>query len=395
MKLHHREPDVLKPVTGDLPRTFSTAELLTSDAVRERLVELEEDLGASVYTEALYLLGALRLGPALAKRHWNRLLEHQREMSRRLDREVDVRIAAAEYLLALNREEDEPSPIELRVARQATDATRDSLTGLVAAGHFRRVLEDLVERARVERQRLALAILSVDHLESSFAPHSSTCEPANADWIFRALSWILVGQLRSTDVLARYGENAFAIVLPGANRKDALSTCERLLLAIQNDFALVPELDNSGELGFSIGLAAFELDGDNAKDLLAAAEEALFRSRSLGGGQVSSSTVEKRGEPRFEIAVEGELQSLAAPRPLSTVNLSLSGLRFRTDSGLSTGEIFRFQLSPGAARQRIEGVAEVRRSESAADGFSIAAEIIHMREESREALRDLLDGAKR
>ena len=87
-----------------------------------------------------------------------------------------------------------------------------------------------------------------------------------------ASTWL--GLLRDTDVLARYGGDEFAVVLPDCPGQKATEIVERL------------STSNAEDSSCSVGVAC-ALPGDEAQDLIARADHALYQAKAHGGGRVA------------------------------------------------------------------------------------------------------------
>jgi diguanylate cyclase (GGDEF)-like protein len=93
----------------------------------------------------------------------------------------------------------------------------------------------------------------------------------------------LTAHLRQCDLLARFGGEEFAILLPSVTAEEATSTAERLRSAVQ---ACPIEVDGAqAYVTVSIGIAT--LDSQTAPEtLLASADLALYAAKNAGRNQV-------------------------------------------------------------------------------------------------------------
>ncbi len=144
-------------------------------------------------------------------------------------------------------------------------ARTDSLTGLPN----RRAWEDLLHRelayARRSRHPLSLAILDLDR----FKTYNDTLGHQAGDRLLKvaAASWRSV--LREVDVLARWGGEEFAVLLPACSQHDAVALVERLRLATPDGQTC------------SAGIATW--DGmEAAESLVGRADQALYAAKSAG-----------------------------------------------------------------------------------------------------------------
>lgn len=167
-------------------------------------------------------------------------------------------------------------------ARLLHEARHDSLTGLPN----RSVAEDRLEQAlaRAHRTRKAFALFCID-LDGFKMINDERGHDAG-DEILRSVSQRLRSGLRHSDTLARMGGDEFLVLIEDcANEPAARAVAQSLVTALQQPFALgTKQLSLSG----SVGIAMYPADGKNAAQLRRHADVAMYRAKSLGGGQVAS-----------------------------------------------------------------------------------------------------------
>lgn len=171
-------------------------------------------------------------------------------------REVAVlRALAAEAANALERR------ALLKIMRDV--ARIDPLTGLPNRAGFDERLEGEVARAARTGEPLALLLLDIDGFKAYNERHGR----AGGDALLRAVAAAWRSPLRLSDVIARVGDDAFAILLPDCSPDDAEGIAERLHFA-------TAQLTT-----FAAILTAW--DGQsNAALLMARAESALAQARA-------------------------------------------------------------------------------------------------------------------
>lgn len=170
------------------------------------------------------------------------------------------------------REMDRERDLELR-------ASHDPLTGLVTRGEFGERLRDLFLKARHRDRASALIAIDLDR----FKALNDTAGHAAGDAMLRKVADACRGAVRSTDTVARLGGDEFAILLKYcvAERAQAIG---RQLLGILNPIELRWE-GVTYSVGASIGVAMLG-DDMTSEQWLAAADEACYRAKREGRGQV-------------------------------------------------------------------------------------------------------------
>lgn len=162
------------------------------------------------------------------------------------------------------------------------EAILDPLTGL----HNRRYLEVAskreLNRARREQGSVGLILLDIDH----FKTLNDTFGHLAADEVLKAIAEFLRSRLRTYDIACRYGGEEIAIMTPGSSASDALALAEQLRHGIE---ALQVEYAGSriAAVTASFGVSSYPANGSSLESLMAAADTALYQSKSSGRNRVS------------------------------------------------------------------------------------------------------------
>jgi diguanylate cyclase (GGDEF)-like protein len=106
-------------------------------------------------------------------------------------------------------------------------ALRDSLTGTLNRRGLDLVAEPLAAAAARNGQPVTVGLLDID----SFKAYNDTYGHQAGDAALVAVVDAWRTQLRASDILARYGGDEFALVLPGTRREDAEELAARLAAA--------------------------------------------------------------------------------------------------------------------------------------------------------------------
>jgi diguanylate cyclase (GGDEF)-like protein len=155
----------------------------------------------------------------------------------------------------------------------------DSLTGMLNRRAFLDRADGEWVRHRRHNHPLSCAMIDVD----GFKRINDTFGHAAGDAVLEHIGALLRASLRASDLSARMGGDEFIALMPETNLEGALVTSERLLGGVAARPLTV--LDQSLAATLSIGVAGAE--GCNSlEDLMARADQALFRAKKEGKSRV-------------------------------------------------------------------------------------------------------------
>jgi diguanylate cyclase (GGDEF)-like protein len=157
-------------------------------------------------------------------------------------------------------------------------AVTDELTGLFNRRRFQEAMSTEVERSKRFGQPLGLVLLDLD----DFKTVNDTYGHQQGDLVLREVARVLRETSREIDEPARYGGEELAVVLPGTDLEGAYNLAERVRLGIEE--LTLPVLDGEGALRVtaSFGVATLPGSAEDLRDLVAAADDALYRAKRAG-----------------------------------------------------------------------------------------------------------------
>lgn len=166
---------------------------------------------------------------------------------------------------------DEISQLKQRIAELEAIAYRDVLTGLLNRRAFEDRLEQEWERAVRSQSDISLLFLDLDKLKQT----NDLYGHAAGDDLILVSALILAGlRLRPYDVVARYGGDEFAILLPDCNIHGAYRIRDEL-------YSLFREQSVSVSIGGAGVKAVFGLEPEL---LIAQADVAMYQEKAQQRG---------------------------------------------------------------------------------------------------------------
>ena len=159
-------------------------------------------------------------------------------------------------------------------------ATTDGLTGVFNRRHFTELAVRQLDVAARNHRPMAALMIDIDHFKRVNDTHGHGI----GDDVIRAVAGALRDDLREPDVLCRYGGEEFAVILSEMHG-DPTAVAERLRAAVAA--LAVPAPAGPVRPTVSVGVADLKPD-DGLDELLARADEALYRAKQAGRNTVIS-----------------------------------------------------------------------------------------------------------
>jgi diguanylate cyclase (GGDEF)-like protein len=164
------------------------------------------------------------------------------------------------------------------LSRAQHNAVTDALTGLGNRHWMQDMFERELRRVHTDEGRLCLMMADVDH----FKKINDEFGHIAGDRILVTIADALRDRLRPTDLIARFGGDEFAVLLPGVTLETATATAERIRKALgKNSDPGFPV-----DVSISIGLTA-ATESDDLDRLLHRADGAMYDAKDQGRDRVS------------------------------------------------------------------------------------------------------------
>ncbi|MEZ5395283.1 MAG: GGDEF domain-containing protein [Bryobacterales bacterium] len=169
--------------------------------------------------------------------------------------------------------------LEIANSKLVEQSTIDALTGVYNRRYFDEALDREWSRAERSGSNIVLALVDLDR----FKEINDQRGHLRGDQCLLCVATILQGRLRRPgDVVARYGGDEFAVILPNTSESGAIQVLEDIRSSVES----LPDAPAPG-LTVSIGVAScIPKRGLTPESLLDAADEGLYAAKQAGRNRV-------------------------------------------------------------------------------------------------------------
>lgn len=153
----------------------------------------------------------------------------------------------------------------------------DEMSGLYNYRFFMQALETEYARAVRYNHLMGLMMIDIDYFKSINDNYGHQC----GDSVIKELALLIKEYVRTTDIVARYGGDEMAVILPETTKENALDVADKLKRAAECfNFNWYGKSIN---ISISLGLAtAPDPEFRESCDLVAAADRALYQAKKAG-----------------------------------------------------------------------------------------------------------------
>ena len=155
-------------------------------------------------------------------------------------------------------------------------ATHDALTGLPNRTLLFEHLDHAILKARRHKKKGALIFIDIDGFKSINDNYSHR----TGDLLLKEFAHRISQVMRTSDIVGRLSGDEFLIIIENIHSiEDLLGTVRKI-----KNFFLTPFMINGSKIDItvSMGIALFPSDGENADQLIHAADQAMYRVKSKG-----------------------------------------------------------------------------------------------------------------
>ena len=166
--------------------------------------------------------------------------------------------------------------LQQALEREQTLSRTDSLTGVSTRRHFFEAANHELEAAKRYDRPFAIIMFDVDRLKEFNDKHGHQA----GDEMIKTAAHLTQVQLRTTDVLARYGGDEFVILLSNSSGVVALQAAERIRESVASH-----QLETGStrmNITVSMGIAEFGDETGTVDQLVQHADRALYKAKHAG-----------------------------------------------------------------------------------------------------------------
>jgi diguanylate cyclase len=194
---------------------------------------------------------------------------HLTEASSTLKQELDKTNSEIELLRS-----------ELEVVKEAS--ITDALTGLLNRRAFDSELNNIIEVAEVYPQGVVLILMDLDH----FKRVNDNFGHLVGDKVLRYTSALIKQHVEESHLVARYGGEEMAIIMPNTNRNKAIGVANKIRIALEKSRLQRKENGESiGQITISMGVAKLK-PSDTFDSLVARADKCMYKAKDRGRNRV-------------------------------------------------------------------------------------------------------------
>lgn len=158
----------------------------------------------------------------------------------------------------------------------------DHLTNLLNRRYFQQRLAEEIERAKRLRRELSLLMLDID----DFKYYNDTNGHLAGDEALKTTAKCIRESVRTVDVVARFGGEEFAVILPETDGQGAQLVAERIRAQVEKTHYFNQEAQPNQQFTISVGAATCPRDAATLAELIDCADKALYEAKFSGKNKV-------------------------------------------------------------------------------------------------------------
>lgn len=166
-------------------------------------------------------------------------------------------------------------------------ATTDGLTELYNHRYFQEQMLQNIETGKRYDRNFSLIMIDIDF----FKKFNDTYGHQSGDAVLRQVAHLLKKNVRSSDIVCRYGGEEMAIILTQTGQEEALITAQKICHAVsEQPLKLVNGSDVT--VTISLGVSTYPQNGKTTTEMIKYADDCLYKAKEHGRNQVGNLAIE-------------------------------------------------------------------------------------------------------
>ena len=162
-------------------------------------------------------------------------------------------------------------------------ATTDGLTELYNHRYFQEQMIQNIETSKRYNKHFSLIMIDIDF----FKKFNDTYGHQSGDAVLRQVAQILKKNVRSSDIVCRYGGEEMSIILTNTDSEAAVTTAQKICNAVsEKPLKLVNGKDVN--VTISLGVSTYPQNGETPQDMIKFADDCLYKAKEHGRNQVGN-----------------------------------------------------------------------------------------------------------
>lgn len=162
-------------------------------------------------------------------------------------------------------------------------ATTDGLTELYNHRYFQEQMLQNIETGKRYDRNFSLIMIDIDF----FKKFNDTYGHQSGDAVLRQVAHLLKKNVRSSDIVCRYGGEEMAIILTQTGQEEALITAQKICHAVsEQPLKLVN--GNDVTVTISLGVSTYPQNGETTTEMIKYADDCLYKAKEHGRNRVGN-----------------------------------------------------------------------------------------------------------
>ena len=157
-------------------------------------------------------------------------------------------------------------------------STCDELTELFNYRYFNETLEKEIQRRERYNRPLTLMMIDIDNFKTT----NDTFGHLVGDKVLKQAATLIKRSTRGCDLVARYGGDEFSVILPETTEEEALAVAYRIRESVDECNFKTLDGKSISDLSVTIGLSSLPDKSKDKKELIATADNALYKGKANG-----------------------------------------------------------------------------------------------------------------